>query len=88
MAGRRPGRCVLRPGPSRSSPTARVRHVVPGSGGGTGTERDPFRGLAAAEQGQAKTHTELITKLPVKYAIRTSGEPEMVSVAYEMAATR
>jgi hypothetical protein len=32
------------------SPSARVRHVVPGSGGGTGTERDPFRGLAAARK--------------------------------------
>ncbi len=41
-----------------------------------------------SEQGQAKTHTELITKLPAKYAIRTSAEPDMVSVAYEMAATR
>ena len=39
------------------------------------------------EHGQAKTHTEVITKLPAKYAIRTSGEPEMVSVAYETAAS-
>jgi Right handed beta helix region len=35
------------------STTARVRHVVPGSGGGTGTERDPFRGLAAAQKAAA-----------------------------------
>jgi len=49
----------------------------------------PFRVVHRwTEQGQAKPHSELITKLPVKYAIRTSGEPEMVSVAYEMAATR
>ena len=49
----------------------------------------PFRVVHRwTEHGQAKTHTELITKLPAKYAIRTSGEPEMVSVAYEMAATR
>lgn len=27
---------------------ARVRYVTPGSGGGTGTEEDPFQGLAAA----------------------------------------
>ena len=27
----------------------RVRHVAPGEGGGSGTEVDPFRGLAAAE---------------------------------------
>ena len=29
-------------------PGLRVRHVVPGEGGGTGTEAAPFRGLAAA----------------------------------------
>ncbi len=32
----------------RISAAARKRHVVPGSGGGRGTEADPFRGLAAA----------------------------------------
>ena len=49
----------------------------------------PFRVFHRwTEQGQAKTHTELITKLPAEYAIRTSTDPEMVSVAYEMAATR
>ncbi|MCL2641748.1 MAG: right-handed parallel beta-helix repeat-containing protein [Phycisphaerales bacterium] len=26
----------------------RVRHVIPGNGGGTGTQQDPFKGLAAA----------------------------------------
>jgi hypothetical protein len=30
--------------------SARQRHVVPGSGGGTGTADDPFRGLAAASK--------------------------------------
>jgi len=34
-------------------PGARQRHVVPGSGGGTGTADDPFRGLAAANKGAA-----------------------------------
>ncbi|MGA9923259.1 MAG: hypothetical protein WBQ29_07615 [Isosphaeraceae bacterium] len=49
----------------------------------------PFRVVHRwTEQGQAKTHTELITKLPTKYAITTRDDPEMVSVAYEMAATR
>ena len=49
----------------------------------------PFRVVHRwIEQGQAKAHTELITKLPTKYAIRTGGEPEMVSVAYEMTASR
>ncbi len=37
---------------TRSEPlvasSARERHVVPGSGGGTGTASDPFRGLASA----------------------------------------
>ena len=35
------------------STTARGRHVVPGSGGGTGTDRDFFRGLAAAQKAAA-----------------------------------
>ena len=49
----------------------------------------PFRVVHRwTEQGQAKSHTELITKLPAKYAIRTSSDPEMVSVTYEMAASR
>ena len=39
------------------------------------------------EAGKPKIHTETITKLPAVYVIRTSGEPEMVSVTYEMAAT-
>jgi hypothetical protein len=32
----------------RLTPGRRTRHVVPGSGGGSGTAADPFRGLAAA----------------------------------------
>jgi hypothetical protein len=38
---------------TRSEPAApsrmRERHVVPGSGGGSGTQQDPFKGLAAAD---------------------------------------
>ena len=38
---------------TRSEPVApanaKVKHVAPGEGGGSGTEADPFRGLAAAE---------------------------------------
>ncbi len=30
-------------------PNGRVRYVVPGSGGGSGTQADPFRGFAAAD---------------------------------------
>ncbi len=35
------------------SASARQRHVVPGSGGGTGTAADPFRGLAVASKAAA-----------------------------------
>ena len=42
---------------TRSEPrvpaSARQRHVVPGSGGGTGTAADPFRGLAVASKAAA-----------------------------------
>jgi hypothetical protein len=42
---------------TRSEPTEpagmRRRHVVPGSGGGTGTAADPFRGLEAAQKAAA-----------------------------------
>jgi hypothetical protein len=49
----------------------------------------PFRVVHRwTEHGQAKTHTELITKLPAKYAITTRDDPEMVSMACEMAATQ
>jgi len=33
--------------------TGRLRYVVPGSGGGSGSQADPFRGLAAADAGAA-----------------------------------
>ena len=36
-----------------ASSSARTLHVVPGSGGGTGTERDPFQGLAVAQKAAA-----------------------------------
>ena len=39
------------------------------------------------EQGQDKSHRETVTELPHRYIIRAGAEPEMVSVAYEMAAT-
>ncbi|MGC8638760.1 MAG: hypothetical protein ACP5XB_02645 [Isosphaeraceae bacterium] len=49
----------------------------------------PFRVVHRwTEAGKPKTHTETITKLPARYAIRTNDEPEMVSVTYEMEATR
>jgi hypothetical protein len=49
----------------------------------------PFRVVHQwTEQGRPKTHTETITKLPTRYSIRTTADPEMVSVSYEMPATR
>jgi hypothetical protein len=38
------------------------------------------------ENGQEKTHKEMIAKLPATYSIKTAAEPAMVSVTYEMAA--
>ncbi len=37
----------------RPAANGRVRHVIPGSGGGTGTPADPFKGLAAADAAAA-----------------------------------
>jgi len=40
------------------------------------------------EGAQAKSHSEPIARLPAKYMIPAGAEPEMVSVSYEMPATR
>jgi hypothetical protein len=40
----------------------RMRHVIPGSGGGRGTEADPYRGLAAAHSASAPGELFLIHK--------------------------
>ena len=49
----------------------------------------PFRIVHRwTEAAKSKTHTETIERLPARYAIHASGEPEMVSVTYEMEATR
>ena len=49
----------------------------------------PFRVVHRwTELGKTMTHSETITRLPAKYAIRTSTDPDMVSVSYEMAASR
>ncbi len=49
----------------------------------------PFRVVHRwTEDGQAKSHSETITRLPMKYTIRTGAQPEMVSVSYVMAASR
>jgi len=49
----------------------------------------PFRVVHRwTEQGKTKTHSETITKLPIRYAIPTGSDPEMVSVSYVMAAAQ
>jgi hypothetical protein len=48
----------------------------------------PFRIIHRwTEEGKPMSHTQSITNLPARYVIRTTGEPEMVSVIYEMAGT-
>jgi hypothetical protein len=49
----------------------------------------PFRVVHRwKENGRERTHTEAIARLPAKYAIQAAAEPEMVSVSYEMGASR
>ena len=38
------------------------------------------------DRGDKKSHSERVTKLPYEYKIKSAGEPEMVSVSYEMPA--
>ena len=56
---------------------ATVLHVIPGSGGGSGSAADPFRGLRAA-QAQAKPGTIFLIHAgtyPAEFIITKSGEP-------------
>jgi hypothetical protein len=49
----------------------------------------PFRVVHRwKENGREKSHTEGITRLPANYSIQAGIDPEMVSVSYEMGATR
>jgi hypothetical protein len=49
----------------------------------------PFRVIHRwTESGKALSHTEAITTLPARYTIDAGSDPEMVSVVYEMTATR
>ncbi len=55
----------------------RLRHVVPGTGGGSGTADDPFRGLAAADAAARpgdllRVHAGVY---PGTFEVRRSGEP-------------
>ncbi len=58
-------------------PTMKTLHVVPGTGGGTGTRIDPFRGLEAA-QTQARPGDLFLLHAgiyPAPFTIRKSGLP-------------
>ena len=61
----------------RNPAAARRRHVVPGSGGGRGTEADPFRGLAAAHSASAPGDLFLLHKgvYAGAWVINRSGTP-------------
>ncbi len=49
----------------------------------------PFRVVHRWKEGsRERTHVETIARLPAKYTINAGPEPEMVSVSYEMAASR
>jgi len=56
----------------------RVRHVVPGDGGGSGTRDDPFRGIAAAHAAAKPRDLFLLHKgvyLKGTWTLTKSGEP-------------
>jgi hypothetical protein len=57
---------------------ARRRHVIPGSGGGRGTEADPYRGLTAAHAASAAGDVFLLHKgtYAGPWVINRSGTPE------------
>lgn len=58
-------------------PDAVVKHVVPGSGGGSGTEVDPFRGLAAANAAAEPGDLFLVGAgvYPGGFEVKRSGTP-------------
>ncbi len=62
----------------RVPPGAHRRHVVPGTGGGRGTEVEPFRGLAAAHSASTPGDVLLLHAgvYPAPWVIRHSGTPE------------
>ncbi len=57
--------------------SAPLRHVVPGTGGGTGTAADPFKGLAEAESRARPGDIFLlhVGAYPGVFAVKKSGEP-------------
>jgi hypothetical protein len=62
----------------RISAGARRRHVVPGSGGGSGTVADPYRGLAAAHSASMPGEVYLLHAglYDGPWVLRHSGTPE------------
>jgi uncharacterized repeat protein (TIGR01451 family) len=60
----------------QASPTARQRYVVPGTGGGTGTVGDPFKGLpAAANAAQAGDVFNVAAGTYAPFQLLASGAP-------------
>jgi hypothetical protein len=59
------------------APGGPVRHVVPGDGGGTGTEADPYKGLAEAESHARPGDLFLLHagSYPGAFTVKKSGEP-------------
>jgi hypothetical protein len=60
-----------------AAPAAPARHVVPGSGGGTGSAADPFKGLAEAESRARPGDLFLVHagSYPGIFTVKRSGEP-------------
>ncbi len=56
----------------------RTRHVVPGSGGGSGTDADPFRGLETAQKAAAPGDLFLLRAgvYPGHWVVTKSGTPD------------
>jgi hypothetical protein len=61
----------------RVSPDAPRRHVVPGDGGGSGSEADPFRGLATAHNAAKAGDVFLLHAglYPGTFEVKRNGEP-------------
>ena len=65
-------------GEPKAPKPVRVLHVVPGDGGGRGTEASPFRGLAQADKAARPGDLILVHKgvYPATFTVTKSGTPE------------
>ncbi len=65
-------------GEPKAPKPVRVLHVVPGDGGGRGTEASPFRGLAEADKGARPGDLVLVHKgvYPATFTVTKSGTPD------------